>query len=356
VNDDHFSDHRGLKMGSIYFLIFFVVKKESLIFQLLTLTFVLMFGLSARAAEVRQLAETESVDGRIRAAWQVAPAEPQLSDTIRLTLEIQAETTLQVEMPVFGHSLGELKIANISEQTIGVTGGRETKQLVLDVTAKHGGMMPIWQTPIVYSDRREGLQGKSNSITIPATEFEIKASVSPENASLEKISTSLEIFDIRSQKIVWLIALLILLIAAGIILLLIRLRRKNGTDSENSTLSPQEIALRRLALLLENRLHETDIKKFFIELTGIVRWYIEQQTDIRAPELTTEEFLHEITQHWKQRNVLPPELRDRLRLFLESADRVKFAKFQPTQDEMMLGVRRAEEFISSFAPTLEVQN
>jgi len=46
--------------------------------------------------------------------------------------------------------------------------------------------------------------------------------------------------------------------------------------------------------LAASGLMETDVKVYFVELTAIVRRYIERTTGIRAPEQTTEEFLCEI--------------------------------------------------------------
>lgn len=314
---------------------------------------ILIIGIST-ASEFHRLVETESADGRIRASWSVSPAKPQLSDTILLTLEIETDSTLQAEMPAFGSTLGDLEIAQITEQTNRITADRETKQLVLQVVPQQNGITPIWQTTIHYTDQREELREKSYSLTLPATELEIQSTITPESASLDHISSPSDIFEFRSTYFLWIIVILVI-VFGFVLIFLFRFFRKPVTVTPESTLTPQEIALQRLALLINSRLHEIDVKNFFIELTGIVRWYIEQQTDLRAPELTTEEFLHEITQQWEHRLVLSSELRDRLRLFLESADMVKFAKFQPSQEETMLGVRRAEEFIFQFAPKINTQ-
>jgi hypothetical protein len=328
-------------------------KMKSFISKLLFVITVIFLMSAEVSAEFRRIAETASPDGRIRAWWQVSPAEPQLSDTILLTLEIQADTSFLVESPTFAKALGDLEIIDVSEQIIEARSDRETRQIVLKVVPKHGGKTPIWQTPIRYSNRHENLQDKPYSITLPAAELEIKAAVSPENASLEKVTKPQELFDIRSGNRIHLIFFLIFLIVVVFFLFFYFRRRLERTPSQ-PTLSPQEIALQRLVILMESRLHESDVKKFFIELTSIVRWYIEQQTEIRAPELTTEEFLHEMTLQWDQQSILPLELQNRLQLFLESADMVKFARFQPLPEEIMLGVQRAKEFITLFRHCPEI--
>ncbi|MDR3196503.1 MAG: hypothetical protein LBU34_01435 [Planctomycetaceae bacterium] len=313
---------------------------------------ILMIG--TLASGNRRLVETESADGRVHAVWSVSPAEPQLSDTILLTLEVEADSTLHVEMPEFGSMLGELEIVRKTERTFGITADRESKQFVLHVIPERNGITPIWQTTIRYSDQREELREKSYLLTLPTAELEIKSAVTPESASLDNLSSSPSIFEFRSINFLWII-LAVIVVALISLFFLHRFFRKPATVSLKPDLTPQEIALQRLTLLIAGRSYETDVKNFFIELTGIVRWYIEQQTNLRAPELTTEEFLHEITQQWEHRSVLPLELRDRLQLFLESADMVKFARFQPPPDEIMLGIRRAEEFISQFAPKIIVR-
>ena len=59
-------------------------------------------------------------------------------------------------------------------------------------------------------------------------------------------------------------------------------------------------------------------KDFYVELTMVVRRYIQRKYGIKAPHLTTEEFLAEFRDEVGAK-------REKLREFLESADMVKFA-------------------------------
>lgn len=61
-------------------------------------------------------------------------------------------------------------------------------------------------------------------------------------------------------------------------------------------------------------------KDFYVELTMVVRRYIQRKYGIRAPHLTTEEFLREAKPS------------DELRKFLEAADLVKFAGIEATPE------------------------
>lgn len=87
-------------------------------------------------------------------------------------------------------------------------------------------------------------------------------------------------------------------------------------------MSPVERAMAELERLLGRNLPGRGLyKEFYIELTMVVRRYIERSHGVRAPEQTTQEFLAAAAGN-------PAFTRDvlaQLRTFLESADLVKFA-------------------------------
>ena len=80
---------------------------------------------------------------------------------------------------------------------------------------------------------------------------------------------------------------------------------------------------------------------WFVELSAIVRRYLEQRYDIRAPELTTEEFLLVAT----ARPELTADHRRLLTSFLERCDRVKFAGYRPAAGESMATHEAARGFV-----------
>jgi hypothetical protein len=80
---------------------------------------------------------------------------------------------------------------------------------------------------------------------------------------------------------------------------------------------------------------------WFVELSAIVRSYLERRYEIRAPELTTEEFLLVAT----RASALTAEHRGMLTSFLERCDRVKFAGYRPDADESIATLAAARGFI-----------
>lgn len=92
-------------------------------------------------------------------------------------------------------------------------------------------------------------------------------------------------------------------------------------------LPPHVRARRRLK---EAMAHIADPKLFVSAVSDAVRVYLEESFDLRAPERTTEEFLHEL----QRSNRLGENVKTSLGDFLSRCDLVKFAKYEPTQAEL----------------------
>jgi hypothetical protein len=71
-------------------------------------------------------------------------------------------------------------------------------------------------------------------------------------------------------------------------------------------------------------------REFCILVSDTIRWYLEERFDFRAPERTTEEFLHEL----KGTNLLTPDQKSSLGEFLNRCDLVKFARYEPAEPEL----------------------
>jgi hypothetical protein len=71
-------------------------------------------------------------------------------------------------------------------------------------------------------------------------------------------------------------------------------------------------------------------KPFCTLVSDTIRVYLEEQFDFRAPERTTEEFLHEL----QGTDLLSAEQKEKLGGFLARCDLVKFAKYEPREPEL----------------------
>jgi hypothetical protein len=74
----------------------------------------------------------------------------------------------------------------------------------------------------------------------------------------------------------------------------------------------------------------THPKPFCTLVSDTIRTYLEERFDFRAPERTTEEFLHEL----RDTDWLSAEQKEKLGEFLERCDLVKFARYEPGEPEL----------------------
>lgn len=103
-----------------------------------------------------------------------------------------------------------------------------------------------------------------------------------------------------------------------------------------------EIAYEALeALKKKDYLKRREFKLYYIELSDIVRRYLENRFRLRAPEMTTEEFLNTV----KSNKDFSYEHKSLLADFLSHCDLVKFAKYQPAENEADLSFGSAKRLI-----------
>lgn len=103
-----------------------------------------------------------------------------------------------------------------------------------------------------------------------------------------------------------------------------------------------EIAIRALeALRGRQYIERLQFVPFYVELSAIVRTYIESRFGLRAPELTTEEFIRETATS----QALSIDHQQLTMAFLEQCDLVKFARHEPGADDMNAAFTAAERLV-----------
>jgi hypothetical protein len=134
-----------------------------------------------------------------------------------------------------------------------------------------------------------------------------------------------------------------LLLGAVLYYLLTRSRR---TAAAAPPRPAHEVAAEALERLRARRLVEAGaFKEYYSALSGIVRAYVEQRFDIRAPEMTTEEFLLASARSGK---LVGPH-RVLLADFLTESDLVKFARHLPALADTERAWSAARRFVDETA-------
>jgi hypothetical protein len=259
-----------------------------------------------------------------------------------LTLTIDSEEGVVVKKPPFGATLGSFTIRDLREPLPKINNGHEVLQQIYTLEPTETGKLRIDPISVAFTDRRPNGDGKTHTVETEPLSIEVTSHVGDKAPSLGDVRPPAGPIELPSHLAGWLWGLLVAGVATLVAACWLWRRRRRRKAVAAVALSPEELANIELNRLVESRLAERDVKQFYVELTSIVRRYIERTTGIRAPEETTEEFLREIS----RAQTFGSDECSRLRDFLESADLVKFAAHQPRADDVAESIRRARLFIA----------
>ena len=290
---------------------------------------------------------TEVREGPISATVSLTPAEPRLGDLLVLSLTVAAEAGVSVEMPAFGDALGRFAIVDFTpRQESTETGGTLASQRYT-LQAPMSGRQRIPRLRIEYVDARPGQSGRIRELLTDELGFEV-ASVLPEGSIAEELRpprAALEELQGPWLQRYWpwlAVGLAVLAAAAGGVRYWLR------QVVERARLTAYDRALARLDRLQRQGLPDASRQDaWYVELSDIVRRYIEARFGLRAPELTTEEFLLEAG----RAVALSKAHRELLPAFLERCDRVKFARYNPAADESQDALQLARRFLDETRDT-----
>jgi hypothetical protein len=145
----------------------------------------------------------------------------------------------------------------------------------------------------------------------------------------------------------WALPLVALIALAAALAAVWLWRRPRAPQAPPPARPAHERALAELARVrAEPWIERGEAEPLFVAVSRIVRDYIEERFRLRAPELTTEEFIRLASN--------APELdgpsRIRVGDFLASCDLVKFARHHPDADGMRAALDAAERFVRDTIP------
>ena len=187
--------------------------------------------------------------------------------------------------------------------------------------------------------------------TLYTNSLELKVLPTP---SPDDLADMLDIKDIYREPTNWRdylwpvlpIVIGVLLFAFVVWWLLLR-RKKTGLRATRTLAQPpHELALRQLAELERKQLWQTgQLKKFYSELTHIVREYLEQRYNIPALESASDEILRLLLN-----TSIPAPLLTPLSELLRWADLAKFAKGAPPEHFHAQALREARYLVEQTKP------
>ncbi|MFN2424988.1 MAG: hypothetical protein ABR587_00925 [Candidatus Binatia bacterium] len=305
----------------------------------------------AALQEAPAFLEKTAERGPVKARVRLEPAAPVIGDVVTLTIEVTAADGIDLMMPEFGQSMDRFSVREfVPKETVDASGSIvSTQRYVLEPPLS--GPQAIPPLLIEFVDRRPGQRlapdgEQSYELVTERIPFEV-SSVVPANASneLKPLRDRLEPLREPGRMWPWLLALLALAaIAAPLVWRSLKAARAKALRR-----SAYDVARARLDALSSHKIpaEEDEIDNFFVELSALIRRYLEDRFELRAPELTTEEFLQVAS--------ASPDLDEAhqgfLRDFLRRADMVKFARFLPPPDEIAAGLKAASRFLDETRET-----
>ncbi|MFY0628739.1 MAG: hypothetical protein JXR05_00080 [Flavobacteriaceae bacterium] len=168
---------------------------------------------------------------------------------------------------------------------------------------------------------------------------------------IKAIQSEPYVFDDFKPYLIWVI-LGLLLIAALIYYLKTRKKEEITEEEIIALLPPYEEAIERLHKLDGKLLWQNnEIKKYYSELTEIVRTYVEKELKIPALESTTDEIIDTLIEYNKEQTLeASEETIKKLKGLLSEADLVKFAKSKPLAHQIEGDRKGAEDVLNDLKP------
>ncbi len=313
---------------------------KPLLFILVALGVVGVFSILRAEASEQTIG---SEDGKVSVRRVVESDEIPLSGSVRMMIEVHADADTELAIPDLGESYGHFKVVSTETHPTVLLNERISQRRYYELEPSRAGEETLPPILLTVSQGE-----KKDSLLLPAGKIRVVSPNDPDKVSLDSLTPA-------SKRTIWrhilrgfLIALMISAALLGAFLLIRKFPRGRSVPKE-PVLSPSQRALRAIEMLLLSKIYETDVRQFYLTLTGIVRRYIEETTGLRAPEQTTEEFLRDA----QKCPLIAQEEHQKLASFLEFSDLVKFAKFEPTYEEILSGADRARSFCSWNATSVE---
>ena len=267
-----------------------------------------------------------------------------LSGLLPLEIVTEIDPGYELEYPAVNDIFEQFKVQNIKEQPSRLADNNKTLKIShYELEPLETGQCEIPSLTFTFAPKDSEKQGLNRStLTTEPVWIEVTTSlpVDIQEVTIEDIE---DVVEMRaSYHWAWFVVGGI--VSGVIIAVTISLRCKKKTQVETKRIykAAHEIAFEMLKAIADEKMVEQgQIKLFYEKLSSCLRQYIENRFELRAPEQTTEEFLENL----KTSNALKLEHKQELQKFLEHCDLVKFAGYQPTNDQINESLTMAEQFV-----------
>ncbi|MCK4340108.1 MAG: hypothetical protein KAY37_00100 [Phycisphaerae bacterium] len=329
-----------------------------MLFPLLLFPLLLLSGCRRQPIPEPELVRDIVERGPLKFTVEAGPLEAQVGDSLTVTLTVETPTGYSVSFPT------EEAFGDLDARAIDAPNPRPTSTGMLwrrDYAFEplFSGLLEIPPLTVRYAPPETSTQplgrhggrplrhSLEHELVSNAIQLEVRSALTESDSPDRPRDITGTLLTPKPPRSAWHWAVLAAANAGAfmVAMLIYRTLRRRALRPPPPIL-PEVWALRALEELAAGTWLEQGRKReYYYRLTEIVRSYIERKFSLAAPEMTTEEFLAALA---RDQRALPYDA-DRLRLFLEACDIVKYAAGSARREDAEAALAMARAFVHATA-------
>ena len=311
---------------------------------------VIIVGCNGKAEPVAPATQAASSADRVRIAErgpvklrvEVDKAALTIPEQLMLTVTVESGIGVDVVLPEPVETLGGFGVAAVADAAPVEDAFTIRQQRVYTLDSFLSGDQVVPPVVVSFADRREKADGSRTVYEDVVQTEPIPITVNPGMADVK--GPVMVPMPGWQRVLLWTIGVIAAMVG---IALLARWWRQRRRDAERELpwamrVSAHQWALAELdKLAAENLVGKGQVQTFYYRINGLLRRYIELRFDLMAGEQTSEEFIRALQDaaHFDEHH------KEVLRRFVLACDPVKYARHQPTPDEIDWVQASARDFV-----------
>lgn len=281
--------------------------------------------------------------GPVSVELSIASDRVQAGSPFDVRIRIEAERGVSIAIPKIEGILGDFEVVEQTSKPFDCDVNHDCTEYVLSLRGYLSGEAEIPGLVVGFADPRPKMDG-SNDVYQDTIQLESIPITVEESLADVKGPASLPI-PWSMQLLWWGLGALAALAIVGLFVHWYRKRPKPiSMAAPIPQLSAYDWAKRELQLLVaEDLMAKGRVQEFYYRINGLLRQYIERRFGLSAGEQTSEEFVRDI----QSADLFDARQRETLCAFVASCDPVKYAKQQPTPDDVEWVLAAATDVIES---------
>jgi len=259
-----------------------------------------------------------------------------------------------IQFPALLDTLSKhIEVVEIGKIDTNFTKGNDRLLLLQEITVTSFDSGRYVIKPFVFlADNKDSL--KTNELVLNVNTLKVDTTEASIKDVFDVYDTPLTFAEFIHEYKYWLLGGFVLIAALVLLFLYLKYWRKKEEEvvvkKPKKVIPPHVIAFEKLEKLKEEKLWQNGrVKKYYTDLTDILREYIESRYKISTGEQTSSEILSAC-----QDLKLDDDRLVELRKIFNLADLAKFAKSEPLPDENDLAFSKSQNFVQQTKETIAV--